>query len=296
MAAPLATPHRHLPFSSSCSGSSASASRSISSAKSPLSWESFQLSKCRSRRSFSLALVLLHSFSSNPQHAYASSIFDKYVKRKKLDPLEAYVPAVVLTQFQFKDIAKTLENDLPQYADCRSLLRSGPAASLRVNMRAVAQYASDDGKGKAAFDAIGRCIGALEDLDSLLLQASRNDPTASVESMKAKISAALAALDRVQTYWKQKEGTDEATLLKLAFKTEILVPTLNEAGAQMILNFLQFELITNIGNDYSLLQTVPPTVLDRGKAIADAYRMPSDPEESNPEELDPEMKQLTEIL
>ena len=32
---------------------------------------------------------------------------------------------------------KTLEAEQPQYASCRSLLRSGPAASLRVNIRAV---------------------------------------------------------------------------------------------------------------------------------------------------------------
>lgn len=34
-------------------------------------------------------------------------------------------------------IGKTLEADQPQYAACRSLLRAGPAASLRMNIRAV---------------------------------------------------------------------------------------------------------------------------------------------------------------
>lgn len=37
---------------------------------------------------------------------------------------------------------------------------------------------------------------ALEELDSLFLRASRNDPGASVESMKAKIIVAIDALDR----------------------------------------------------------------------------------------------------
>ncbi|XP_058108591.1 uncharacterized protein LOC131251707 isoform X2 [Magnolia sinica] len=174
-------------------------------------------------------------------YANASNIFDKYVKRKKLDPLEAYVPAVLLTQSQFKDLEKTLGDGQPQYALSRSLLRSGPAASLRVNIRAVAQYASDDGRGKAATDAVDRCLGALEGLDSLLLRASRNDPTATVESMKAKINIALGALD-------------------------------------------------------SLLQTVPSTVLDKGKEIADAYRMPISPEEGNPEDSDPDMKKLEALL
>ncbi|KAJ0030509.1 hypothetical protein Pint_13675 [Pistacia integerrima] len=69
--------------------------------------------------------------------AIAGSLFDKYVKKKKLDPLEVYVPPVILTQLQIKDLEKTLEVDKPEYASCRSQLRSGPAGSLRVNIRAV---------------------------------------------------------------------------------------------------------------------------------------------------------------
>ncbi|XP_002281444.2 uncharacterized protein LOC100249293 [Vitis vinifera] len=191
-----------------------------------------------SRRLVSISLMLFHCLSF-PKHALAGNIFDKYVKRKKLDPLDAYVPAIILTQLQIKDLVKTLEVDQPQYAACRSLLRYGPAASLRVNIRAVAQYASDSGNGKTAFNDVDQCLRALEELDSLLLQASRSNPGASVETMKAKIGVALDALD-------------------------------------------------------SLLQTVPSDILDKGKAIADAYRTPD--EDADPENLDPDMKQLESIL
>lgn len=34
-------------------------------------------------------------------------------------------------------IEKSLEVDQPKYGDCRNILRSGPASSLRVNIRAV---------------------------------------------------------------------------------------------------------------------------------------------------------------
>ncbi|KAF2304271.1 hypothetical protein GH714_032408 [Hevea brasiliensis] len=130
--------------------------------------------------------------------AIALSLYlDQSLTRKKLDPLEAYVPAVILTQFQIKDLEKTLEVDQPQFADCRYLLRSGPAASLRINIRAVAQYASDAGSGNTAFNDVDQCLRALEELDALLLLASRNDPAASVKSMKAKIGVALDALDRM---------------------------------------------------------------------------------------------------
>lgn len=37
------------------------------------------------------------------------------------------------------NVGKSLEIERPKFADCRSLLRSGPAASLRVNIRAVSQ-------------------------------------------------------------------------------------------------------------------------------------------------------------
>jgi len=129
--------------------------------------------------------------------ADAASPLDKYVKRKKLEPLETYVPAVLLTIDQFVDLEKSLEFEKPRFDETRSLLRSGPASSLRINIRAVAQYADSTGQGKAASDAVDECLRALEDLDSLLLHASRNDPTASVETMRSKISVALGALDNL---------------------------------------------------------------------------------------------------
>ncbi|KAF6140527.1 hypothetical protein GIB67_035554 [Kingdonia uniflora] len=187
------------------------------------------------RRTISTIALLLFSI---PQGAKADGVFNKYIKRKKLDPLDVYVPAVILTQSQFKDLEKTLEGEQPQYAACRSLLRSGPAASLRVNIRAVAQYASDGGDGKAASEDVDQCLRALEDLDALLIHATRNDSKASVETMKSKIEIALGALD-------------------------------------------------------SLLKTVPSTILDKGKAIADAYYTPEDVEL---DKFDPEIQRLESLL
>ncbi|KAI4316470.1 hypothetical protein L6164_024448 [Bauhinia variegata] len=156
-------------------------------AESPPKWR-------EGRRLLSISLALSHLFFI-PNSVTAGSPFDKYVKRKKLEPLEVYIPAVILAQLQFKDLDKTLDGDEPQFASCRSLLRAGPAASLRINIRAVAQYASDSGNGKTASSDVDQCLRALEELDTLLLHASRNDPQASVKSMKAKIDTAINALD-----------------------------------------------------------------------------------------------------
>eukprot|EP00252_Welwitschia_mirabilis_P004435 TRINITY_DN14782_c0_g1_i1.p1 TRINITY_DN14782_c0_g1~~TRINITY_DN14782_c0_g1_i1.p1 ORF type:complete len:247 (+),score=68.03 TRINITY_DN14782_c0_g1_i1:122-862(+) len=145
------------------------------------------------------AALLIHNLlpNSDTKAAEFSQILKKYVKRKKLDPLETYVPAIMLSQLQFEDIQKNLQSDNPQFDDSRSLLRSGPAASLRVNIRAVAEYASESGDGKMASDAVDECLRALEDLDSLLLRASRNDAKASIASMQDKAKTAVTALDRL---------------------------------------------------------------------------------------------------
>ncbi|KAK6140712.1 hypothetical protein DH2020_025543 [Rehmannia glutinosa] len=165
--------------------------------------------------------------------------FSEMEHKEKLDPLEAYIPAVILTELQIKELGQYLEVDQPKFADCRNLLRSGPASSLRINIRAVAQYASDAGNGKSAFNEVDQCLRALEELDSLLLRASRNDSGTSIESMKVKVVTALNALN-------------------------------------------------------SLLRTVPAEVLDKGKAMADAYMTPG--EDLAPENIDPQLKQLESIL
>ncbi|XP_060208586.1 uncharacterized protein LOC132635982 isoform X1 [Lycium barbarum] len=155
----------------------------------------FSEKRRESRRLVTISLGVLLQWLAAPKDAVEASPFDKYVKRKQLDPLEAYVPAVLLAGVQIKELEKSLEVDEPKYGDCRNILRSGPASSLRVNIRAIAQYAADDGNGKSAFSDVDQCLSALEGLDSLLLRASRKDPGASIGSMKAQIVTALNALD-----------------------------------------------------------------------------------------------------
>ncbi|XP_039830554.1 uncharacterized protein LOC120691536 isoform X3 [Panicum virgatum] len=109
------------------------------------------------RRAVSLAGVAAW-LATAVGRADAASPLDKYVKRKKLEPLETYVPAVLLTIDQFVDLEKSLEFEKPRFDETRSLLRSGPASSLRINIRAVAQYADSTGQGKAASDAVDECL------------------------------------------------------------------------------------------------------------------------------------------
>ncbi|KAJ4953086.1 hypothetical protein NE237_029918 [Protea cynaroides] len=100
---------------------------------------------------------------------------------------------------------KTLESELPQYATCRSLLCSGPAASLLVNIQALWKGSLQlDGllgplissiQYKQQFSSIYDSFKALAELDSLILHASRNDPEALPELMKERNGIALDALE-----------------------------------------------------------------------------------------------------
>lgn len=121
--------------------------------------------------------------------------FSKYIKRKKLDPLETYVPSVILTQSQLQEVGAKLAEAEPNLLDARGLLRSGPASSLRSDIKAVAQYASEAGSGEAANAAVGRCLSALEDLDSMLFNGSRSNDKPKTPLLQKKLTAAISALD-----------------------------------------------------------------------------------------------------
>ncbi|CAM6051847.1 unnamed protein product [Sphagnum compactum] len=144
-----------------------------------------------------VGLFFIPGLESQAAEGGGGGALSKYIKRKKLDPLETYVPTVVLAQRQFEDVGGILVREKPEFSDARSLLRSGPAGSLRTDIRAVAQYAAEAGEGKAATDAVEQCLSALEDLDSLLIRASRSESSASVDTMKDRVSAAVTALDRL---------------------------------------------------------------------------------------------------
>ncbi|KAM7510741.1 hypothetical protein LguiB_009616 [Lonicera macranthoides] len=129
---------------------------------------------------------------------YESCFLKKYQKRKRGDEINTYCRGNLEIQSESVDSWKVLELDKPEYGACRNVLRAGPAGSLRVNIRAVAQYASESDSDNSATDNVDQCLRALEELDSLLLNASRNDPQASVKStMKSKIGIAIDALDKL---------------------------------------------------------------------------------------------------
>ncbi|KAJ4980535.1 hypothetical protein NE237_031372 [Protea cynaroides] len=74
-----------------------------------------------------------------------------------------------------REIEKTWESERPPYATCRAFWHSGPAVYPRVT---ATQYASevDNGKVGFSFGDVDHYFRVLEELDPILLRASRNDP------------------------------------------------------------------------------------------------------------------------
>eukprot|EP00249_Psilotum_nudum_P003999 c17519_g1_i3 orf=107-706(+) len=106
----------------------------------------------------SLVFLLAIGSDSDAEAIDLPTGLKKYIKRKKLDPLDTYVAPVLLSQLQLQELELELLSENLEYADARSLLRSGPTASLRIDIRAVAQYALESGNDQGAFDAVDHCL------------------------------------------------------------------------------------------------------------------------------------------
>lgn len=116
-----------------------------------------------------LQAFLLFSLSrnDNKNDAALAKGFDKYLKMKNLDQLDTYVPTVLLAQSQLQEVDGKLDEE-----------------------REEKKY---DGPG-ASSAAVDQRLSALEDVDSLLLQASRSQG-APVERMRKDLTMTVTPRD-----------------------------------------------------------------------------------------------------
>ena len=126
-----------------------------------------------------------------------------YVRKRRLDPLASYVPAVLAAREQLAGLEGLVASDP---VEARIELRSGAFEGLRDNVRAVGEYAtaaaaessgnggsSDNGSVKAFFASVQK-------LDYELFAAAREkrDPSgAAVEALRAGVAALDALLATV---------------------------------------------------------------------------------------------------
>eukprot|EP01024_Parvocaulis_polyphysoides_P030662 TRINITY_DN27939_c2_g1_i2.p2 TRINITY_DN27939_c2_g1~~TRINITY_DN27939_c2_g1_i2.p2 ORF type:complete len:239 (-),score=28.18 TRINITY_DN27939_c2_g1_i2:187-903(-) len=125
------------------------------------------------RSSVSTSLILLITSSGFS----ASADMNKYIKSKPLDPLSTYVPPVLVAQEQLQGLRLELSDpDLTvDPKSVRSMLRSGSFSGLRTDIRAIIQYAQEDGRiGDNGTELAKKFLGPLERMDTKLLAYARS--------------------------------------------------------------------------------------------------------------------------
>eukprot|EP00882_Tetradesmus_deserticola_P001731 GHRQ01001860.1.p1 GENE.GHRQ01001860.1~~GHRQ01001860.1.p1 ORF type:complete len:265 (+),score=80.30 GHRQ01001860.1:175-969(+) len=203
-----------------------------------------QLLECSSALAAAVALNVVQ-----PSPAYAG--IDRYVKRKKLDPLETYVPLVLEARERLATL-DTVFVTAPTVA--RQLMRSGPFSGLRDNIRALGQYAStpvaDGGSGlpeKEAQQLVSGFFRALEDFDLVLYNAVRE---------------AKAAQDKADKENKKRsESADEDGEVSDMVVVDPAVGLDKEAAAA--------KLVVAVEQLDKLIATVPGGVLARSREVLD---------------------------
>ncbi|XBJ19938.1 hypothetical protein VPH35_010846 [Triticum aestivum] len=124
--------------------------------------------------------------------AEITNLVHKYFKRMEA---EKCTVELLWTQDWLMELDQCLELERSIYMDHRSL-QWCPVSSLHFNIRAVVEYASSIGQGKAASRAVDVCLRALEDLNCLLRKLP-SDALLSPEAMRNNITNALEALENV---------------------------------------------------------------------------------------------------
>ena len=119
----------------------------------------------------------------------------QYVKKKKLDRIDSYLPPLFLAKEQLIRVNRIVESP----GDARQQLRSGSCSGLRENIRSVGEYVSrEKGDEKLGKRLVGEFFGELEKADYALLSGSRSEDEKKreqVEEARARLEGTIKALD-----------------------------------------------------------------------------------------------------
>jgi hypothetical protein len=116
----------------------------------------------------------------------------KYVKKKKLDKIDTYLPPLFLARDQLVRVERV---SLQSPADARQQLRSGAFSGLRDTVRSVGEYISREKND----EALGKRLVAgffkeLEAIDFALLSATRSE-TLDVAGIRSHVDGCVKAID-----------------------------------------------------------------------------------------------------
>lgn len=152
-----------------------------------------------------------------------------YVRKRKLDPLSSYVPAVLAAREQLAGLEGLVASDP---VEARIELRSGAFEGLRDNVRAVGEYAAESGsssssnsgsRNSSSSESVKSFFESVQKLDYELFAAAREkrDPSsATAEALRAGVAALDALLATVPAADLEEARRLVATAAKIEKETE----------------------------------------------------------------------------
>lgn len=138
---------------------------------------------------------LLSALPARAENDAVKRGLSQYVKKKKLDRIDSYLPPLFLAKEQLIRVNRIVESP----ADARQQLRSGSFSGLRENIRSVGEYVSrEKGDEQLGRRLVGEFFGELEAADFALLSASRSEDDKRAEQVKEarmRLEGTIKALD-----------------------------------------------------------------------------------------------------
>eukprot|EP00899_Mesostigma_viride_P012107 jgi/Mesvir1/20898/Mv07972-RA.1 len=124
--------------------------------------------------------------------------FGKYIKKKENDPIETYVPSILLARKQMLTIRGILGDEEVSMTDIRQLLRGGPVSGIRADLKAVKEYAEtvSEESSVATGEAVNAALRALEKVDVLLLNGGRGSAQVSRSDVQGYVDTVVASIDK----------------------------------------------------------------------------------------------------
>lgn len=117
----------------------------------------------------------------------------KYVKKKKLDKIDSYLPPLFLARDQLIRVGRVM---LQSPSDARQQLRSGAFSGLRENVRSVGDYVSREKNDEAVGNAlVSNVFKELEAVDFGLLSASRMAKPVVDDETRKHVDGTIRAID-----------------------------------------------------------------------------------------------------
>lgn len=118
----------------------------------------------------------------------------RYIKKKKLDPIDTYIPTVLQARKQLVKAGTIMKQNA---SDARTLLRKGSFSGLRDTVKALGEFATEAGMPQdKAGQLVNNFLASLQTFDNTLISSLRNK-TPVPDTADKEVEKAVQDLDRL---------------------------------------------------------------------------------------------------